>query len=124
MFESLTLERRGFLRAASFVGAGAALSKVMPAWAQSVSAGIASSLPTISGPDIALSIGNVAVRVDGKVSKAIGINGTVPGPLIRMKQGQHVRLRVTNTLPHDSSIHWHGLLVPFTSSVRTRTSHG
>ncbi len=114
MFESLTLERRNFLRAAGFVGAGAALTKVMPAWAQPVSGGIASSLPTVSGNDIALSIGNVAVRVDGKVSKAIGINGTVPGPLIRLKQGQQVRLRVTNMLPHDSSIHWHGLLVPFT----------
>ena len=114
MFESLTLERRNFLRAASFVGAGAALSKVMPAWAQPVSAGIVSPLPTVSGSEIALSIGNVAVRVDGKVSKAIGINGTVPGPLIRLKQGQQVRLRVTNTLPQDSSIHWHGVLVPFT----------
>ena len=86
----------------------------MPAWAQSVSAGIVRPLPTVSGSDIALSIGNVAVRVDGKVSKAIGINGTVPGPLIRLKQGQQVRLRVTNTLAQDSSIHWHGVLVPFT----------
>ncbi len=41
------------------------------------------------------------------------INGTVPGPLIRLKEGQHVRLSVTNTLDEDTSIHWHGLLVPF-----------
>ncbi len=114
MLDSLTLERRSFLRAAGLAGAGAAFGKVMPAWAQSVSPGITTPLPTVSGSDIALSIGNVAVRVDGKVSKAIGINGTVPGPLIRLKQGQQVRLRVTNTLPQDSSIHWHGVLVPFT----------
>jgi len=114
MLDSLTLERRGFLRAAGLAGLGAAVGKVLPAWAQPVSAGIVSPLPTVSGKDIALSIGNVAVRVDGKVSKAIGINGTVPGPLIRLKQGQQVRLRVTNTMPHDSSIHWHGVLVPFT----------
>ena len=114
MLNSLTLERRGFLRAAGLAGLGAAAGNVMPAWAQSVSAGIVRPLPTVSGNDIALSIGNVAVRVDGKVSKAIGINGTVPGPLIRLKQGQQARLRVTNTLPQDSSIHWHGVLVPFT----------
>jgi CopA family copper-resistance protein len=114
MLESLSLERRGFLRAAGLAGAGAAFGNVMPAWAQSVSPGMVAPLPTVSGSDIALSIGYVAVRVDGKVSKAIGINGTVPGPLIRLKQGQNVRLRVTNTLLQASSIHWHGVLVPFT----------
>jgi CopA family copper-resistance protein len=114
MLESLSLERRGFLRAAGLAGAGAAFGNVMPTWAQSVSAGMVAPLPTVSGSDIALSIGNVALRVDGKVSKAIGINGTVPGPLIRLKQGQGVRLRVTNSLPQASSIHWHGVLVPFT----------
>ena len=114
MLESLTLERRGFLRTAGIAGAAAAFGKVMPAWAHSVSAGIVAPLPTVSGSEITLSIGNVALRVDGKVSKAIGINGTVPGPLIRLKQGDDVRLRVTNTLSQASSIHWHGVLVPFT----------
>ena len=78
ILDPYTLERRGFLRAASLAGLGAAVGNVMPAWAQPVSNGIASALPTVSGSDIALSVGNVAVRVDGKVSKAIGINGTVP----------------------------------------------
>jgi CopA family copper-resistance protein len=114
MLESLSVERRGFLCTAGIAGAAAAFGKVMPAWAHSVSPGIVAPLPTVSGSDIALSIGNVALRVDGKVSKAIGINGTVPGPLIRLKQGDDVRLRVTNTLPQASSIHWHGVLVPFT----------
>ena len=44
---------------------------------------------------------------------AVGINGTVPGPLIRLKEGQHVRLSVSNQLDEETSIHWHGLLVPF-----------
>jgi CopA family copper-resistance protein len=113
MFDKLALKRRDFLRAATLGGASAAFSSTMPAWAQSVSPGVAQPLPTVSGPDIALSIGKVPVRVDGKVSRAIGINGTVPGPLIRLKEGQPARLRVTNTLDEDSSIHWHGLLVPF-----------
>ncbi|WP_423140838.1 copper resistance system multicopper oxidase [Parablastomonas sp. CN1-191] len=113
MTNSLALQRRAFLRAAAVGGAGAAALSALPAWAQPVSAGIVRPLPTLSGPDVALSIGKVALRVDGKVSRAIGINGTVPGPLIRLKEGQRVRLRVTNTLTEDSSIHWHGLLVPF-----------
>ena len=113
MFDKFAIERRQFLRAAALGGAGASLAGVMPAWAQAVSSGLV-PLPTVSGTEIALSIGRVAVRVDGKVSREIGINGTVPGPLIRLKEGQHVRLKVTNTLDEDSSIHWHGLLVPFT----------
>ncbi len=113
MFDKLALERRQFLRAAALGGAGAGFASAMPAWAQPTSAGLVRPLPVVSGTEIALSIGKVAVRVDGKVSRAIGINGTVPGPLVRLKQGQNVRLSVTNTLDEDSSIHWHGLLVPF-----------
>ncbi len=113
MFDKLALPRRQFLRAAALGGAGVGLAGIMPAWAQTLSPGLARPLPTVSGTDIALSIGNVAVKVDGKVSRAVGVNGTVPAPLVRLKEGQTVRLRVTNTLDEDSSIHWHGLLVPF-----------
>ncbi|MGX7926925.1 copper resistance system multicopper oxidase [Tsuneonella sp. HG094] len=109
----LVLGRRALLRAAAVSGAGFGLAQALPAWAQPLSKGLVRPLPTVSGNDIALAIGQVSVEVDGKVSRAIGINGTVPGPLIRLKEGQRVRLRVQNTLDEDSSIHWHGLLVPF-----------
>lgn len=110
---NLVLGRRALLRAAAVSGAGFGLAQALPAWAQPLSKGLARPLPTVSGNDISLTIGQVSVEVDGKVSRAIGINGTVPGPLIRLKEGQRVRLRVQNTLDEDSSIHWHGLLVPF-----------
>ena len=113
MSDKLVLERRDFLRAAALTGAGVGLAGVMPAWAQPVSAGLVRPLPTVGGTDIALTIGQVAVRVDGKVSRAVGVNGTVPAPLVRLKEGQKVRLRIQNTLDEESSIHWHGLLVPF-----------
>ena len=113
MFDMFALERRQFLRAAALGGVGAGLAGAMPAWAQPVSGGLARPLPMVSGPDIALTIGKVAVKVDGKVSRAVGVNGTVPAPLVRLKQGQKVRLRVTNSMDEDSSIHWHGILVPF-----------
>ena len=43
---------------------------------------------------------------------ATGINGTVPGPLLRFREGERVTLNVRNDLHHDSSIHWHGLILP------------
>ena len=95
----LVLGRRALLRAAAVSGAGFGLAQALPAWAQPLSTGLARPLPTVSGSDISLAIGQVSVEVDGKVSRAIGINGTVPGPLIRLKEGQRVRLRPQNFQP-------------------------
>jgi len=109
----MQIDRRGFVNGALGGGALAALASWYPAWAQPVSSGIASTLPTVSGNDITLRIARQTMRVDGKVSRAIGINGTVPGPLVRLKEGQTARLTVVNDLDEDSSIHWHGLILPF-----------
>jgi CopA family copper-resistance protein len=120
MFDKFVFKRREFLRAAALGGAGAAVSQIMPAWAQPVTSGAgAGVLPEVSGKDIALTISRIPLRVDGKAARGIGINGTVPGPLIRLKEGETVRLRVTNGIrgsaggDRQTSIHWHGLLVPF-----------
>ena len=107
------IDRRALLRAAAAVGSTAALAAWFPAWAQTASSGLVAPLPTVNGPDVALRIARQTMRIDGKPFRAIGINGTVPGPLIRLRQGQNVRLSVSNDLDVDSSIHWHGLLVPF-----------
>ena len=84
-----------------------------PAWAQSGSIGITAPVPTVSGNDITLRIARQTMRIDGKLSRAIGINGTVPAPLVRLKEGQTAKLTVVNDLDEDSSIHWHGLILPF-----------
>lgn len=107
------LDRRQLLRGAALVGGGLALSAYMPAWAQPVSGGIVKPLATLSGAEIALAIDRMTLVIDGKPTPAIGVNGTVPAPLIRLKEGQSVRLAVSNKLDVESSIHWHGLLVPF-----------
>jgi CopA family copper-resistance protein len=51
--------------------------------------------------------------VNGRSGHAITINGVLPAPLIRLREGQKVRLHVENGLDEDTSIHWHGLILPF-----------
>lgn len=104
--------RREILRGSALVGGSIALASFFPAWAKPVSSGIAAPLPTVSGEDIKLTIARQSMMIDGKAFRAIGVNGTVPAPLIRLREGQRVRLHVHNQLEEDSSIHWHGLLVP------------
>ena len=106
------IDRRTLLRGTAALGGTAALASWFPAWAQPVSSGIVRPLPTVSGEDITLTIARQTMMIDGRSSPAIGINGTVPAPLIRLREGQMVRLNVVNDLDEDSSIHWHGLLVP------------
>jgi CopA family copper-resistance protein len=106
----MSADRRAFLRRAAMAGTSLALTGLMPAWARNAAAAPAAS--ALSGDEIRLTVGRSAITVDGKVGHAVSVNGTVPGPLIRLKEGQRVRLAVTNTLNEDTSIHWHGLLVP------------
>jgi len=82
------------------------------AWSQQ-SVAAAMEPQTLSGSDIYLTIGHSQITIDGRTGHAVAINGTVPGPIIRLKEGQTVRLHITNTLEEDTSVHWHGLLVPF-----------
>jgi FtsP/CotA-like multicopper oxidase with cupredoxin domain len=110
---SFALDRRTLIRSAALGGGGLALSAALPAWARSGTPGLAGPMFVVSGEQIALSIGHASLRVGGRDGHAIGINGATPGPVIRLKEGQKVRLAVSNTLNEETSIHWHGLLVPF-----------
>jgi CopA family copper-resistance protein len=67
----------------------------------------------LSGTEFDLRIGETAVNVTGRPSIASTINGSIPGPLLRWREGDTVQLRVSNTLTdHDASIHWHGIILP------------
>ncbi|HEX2814409.1 MAG TPA: copper resistance system multicopper oxidase [Sphingopyxis sp.] len=109
----MQIDRRRFVNGALGGGAAAAMAAWFPAWAQSGSTGITAPVPTVSGNDITLRIARQTMRIDGKLSRAIGINGTVPAPLVRLTEGQTAKLTVVNDLDEDSSIHWHGLILPF-----------
>jgi CopA family copper-resistance protein len=110
-----SLTRRGILAG---LGAGATLAAV-PAWAQGHSMRRHNGPPIrvgfdeVSGEIIDLAVAGGRRNVQGRSGHGIAVNGSVPGPLIRLREGQNVRLNVTNHLNEDTSIHWHGLLVPF-----------
>ena len=79
--------------------------------------GVASALfgaaPVLAGT-YDLTVGETTINVSGTEKTALGINGTVPGPTLRFKEGEDLVINVTNTLDEDTSIHWHGLILPFT----------
>lgn len=104
--------RRRFLQSALGTGAVVSASGIVPAWARPASAGNM-GIPSLTGTQFDLSIDKFPIRIDGRATEAIGVNGSVPSPLLRWREGQEVTLNVANRLKKDSSIHWHGLLVPF-----------
>jgi CopA family copper-resistance protein len=67
---------------------------------------------TLRGKQFDLNIGYQRVNFTGKERMATAVNGSVPSPILRWREGDHVTLRVTNNLAHDSSIHWHGIILP------------
>ena len=107
------VSRRTLLRGAALASGGLTLAPLFPAWARSGTMGLNPASEVLSGENIALAIGHAPFSVGGKTGHACTVNGTLPGPVIRLKEGQKVRLAVTNTLKEDSSIHWHGILLPF-----------
>jgi len=107
------ISRRTFLRYAGSLAAFGGASMILPSYALAGFNGRQVVSP--QGPDniIDLTVGHVPMKIGNKKGKAIGLNGTVPGPLVRMKEGQDVLIRVKNELDEDTSIHWHGILPPF-----------
>ncbi len=109
------LSRRNLL-----VGLGATTAfAAMPAWAQGHNMRghggppIRAGFDEVSGPVIDLAVRSGSRTVQGRRGPGIAVNGSVPGPLIRLREGQNVRFNVANHLGMDTSVHWHGLLVPF-----------
>jgi CopA family copper-resistance protein len=68
--------------------------------------------PVLSGTDFALEIGPVPMNITGRPVTATGVNGSVPAPILRWREGDAVTLAVTNRLAEPSSIHWHGIRTP------------
>ncbi|AFU44945.1 copper resistance protein CopA [Acidovorax sp. KKS102] len=92
----------------SLLGLGA-VGALTPAWAQLRAVEIG-ALPVNRAYD--LKIAETVLNITGKPSMGITINGTMPGPVLRFREGDEVVIRVTNQLREITGVHWHGLLVP------------
>ena len=66
----------------------------------------------LSGNEFDLTIGEQSVNFTGQQRIATTVNNSLPAPILRWKEGEMITLRVKNTLDVDSSIHWHGLILP------------
>lgn len=101
--------RRRFLSQVGETGAALSLNSLVPVFARETS-GLSPEQTT--GP-IDLNIIRQPLDIGGRMGDTVTINGSIPGPLVRLKEGQDAVIRVTNQLDEDTSIHWHGLLVPY-----------
>lgn len=109
------MSRRLFLKRTGAFGLLAALQPFLPSCASVPLQPVTHPSPdswTRRGELIDLEISEQSMTSERLTGIAMAINGTIPGPLIRLKEGQEVTLRVTNRLKETSSIHWHGLLLP------------
>ncbi|HZY53019.1 MAG TPA: copper resistance system multicopper oxidase, partial [Reyranella sp.] len=72
----------------------------------------ASASPVLAGSAFDLAIGALPVNITGRSRIATVVNGSLPGPTLRFREGDTVTLNVRNTLGESTSIHWHGLYLP------------
>lgn len=106
------LTRRRFLENSGLLATGLGFQALLPTWAQPgrqaplLAAGLA-------GPDLSLAVEQVKSPVAGKAARHIAVNGQFPAPLLRWREGDDLTVRVRNLLHEDTSIHWHGILLPW-----------
>ena len=101
--------RRTFVKGLTIGGAAACLGLWRPsAWAYTD----VGRPPTLTGTEFDLTIGETLMNFTGAPRIALTVNDSVPAPTLRWREGDSVTLHVTNTLQEDTSIHWHGILLP------------
>ena len=110
--KSTLLTRRRFLHGATALGLLAGLERVVPSYAWQNTEDRAPERVRTDLETIELLIRQEQFRIAGRDATAITLNGSVPGPLLRLREGRTITLRVTNQLEEDTSIHWHGLILP------------
>ncbi|MBQ0723624.1 MAG: copper resistance system multicopper oxidase [Paraperlucidibaca sp.] len=104
------LSRRQFVQGVAVTG----LAVSSGAWANSGMQETGRALmPHLTGQNFDLAIDRTMVNYTGKSKVATVINGSLPAPVLHFKEGDTVTINVTNHLKEWSSIHWHGLLLPF-----------
>ena len=109
---ALSRSRRRFVQGLAG-GALAVVSARHFGWAAAAGPAAAGNAGAVlSGTEFNLEIGTLAVNFTGQPGIATVVNGRLPAPLLRWREGDAVTLRVSNRLSAPSSIHWHGVIVP------------
>ena len=109
-----TFCRRGFLRYGGAAAGLAGIDHLLPAYVRSGTGLQQEARDILNGSEgpIELILEETDFQVDGRRGRATTVNGTVPGPLIKFREGDEAVIHVTNRLDEDSSVHWHGILLP------------
>ena len=106
-----SVARRRFLHASSAAALATAFRGIAPAFADSGRA--PQQVLRVGGDRVGdIVIDRTWIDFGGKLGHAVTMNGSVPGPILRFREGETVTLRVTNRLDTTASIHWHGILIP------------
>ncbi len=111
-----SLPRRRFIQGLAAGGVVLGVSSVLnPAWAQERTGANAATgtAPILSGTEFDLTIEEIAVNFTGTPRMATVVNGSLPAPTLRWREGDTVTLRVTNRLSEMTAIHWHGIILPY-----------
>lgn len=111
--QQVSTPRRRFVQGLIAGGVLAAFPSVLHAASSLVAGTITGTVPELSGKVIDLVIDESPVNFTGEVRMATTINGSIPAPTLRLKEGDDVTIRVTNKLSVPSSIHWHGIILPY-----------
>tara|TARA_R110002050_G_scaffold1244_5_gene8740 strand:- start:25369 stop:27171 length:1803 start_codon:yes stop_codon:yes gene_type:complete len=102
--------RRQFISSALGLSSALILAKLAPAWATPLGQTYGALLHNDAPID--LLVEQLPMNVAGKSTLAITLNGSMPGPLLRLREGQRAQINVSNALKTDTSIHWHGIILP------------
>lgn len=108
-FEAVNTSRRRFVQGLTAGSMLASLGMLSPSL---LKAAPNPNVPILDGPNFDLTIDELAVNFTGQPRTATAINGSIPAPVLRMKEGDRITIRVTNNMDVTSSIHWHGLILP------------
>ena len=108
-----SLPRRRFLHGLAAGGVLLGLSPwLKPAMARADETATGNA-PVLRGTEFDLTIAETPVNFTGAPRLATTINGSIPAPILRWRAGDTVTIRVTNRLAVGTSIHWHGILLPY-----------
>ena len=104
--------RRTFLQSFAALGGWAALQGLWPNYARAAQ-GLASIERRAAGTPIDLTVREEPMVLADREARVMAFNGSVPGPLLRLHEGEDLTIHVHNGLDESTSVHWHGLILPY-----------